>query len=113
MAKKSIKVITLLTLMTIPQSINEGYSPRVEKLEEINAIEIAERKLTTQRYTLIEINEKIESIESKKDFIIMRLNEKDIIDSMKNEYTRRLNQANKELKEYYSKKDSIYKLIEK
>lgn len=113
MAKKLPKIITLLTLMTIPQAINEEYSPMLKKLENIKVIEIAEQKRINARYNLIEINKKIESVETRRDFIMMRLNEKGIIDSIKNNYLMRLNQANKELREYYLKKDSIYKLIKK
>jgi len=106
MAKKSLKIITLLALMAIPQpiSINESYSPKLRKLEDIEKEEVAKKEIAKKRYDLIEINETIESIERKRDFILMRLNEKNTIDSMKNEYNKRLNKINEELKEYYSRK---------
>ncbi|HOH04378.1 MAG TPA: hypothetical protein PK032_02805 [Candidatus Pacearchaeota archaeon] len=106
MAKKSLKIITLLALMAIPQpiSINESYSPKLRKLEDIEKEEVAKKEIAKKRYDLIEINETIESIERKRDFILMRLNEKNTIDSMKNEYNKRLNKINEELKEYYSRR---------
>ena len=113
MTKKSIKVITLLGLIAISQPINEGYSPRLEKLENIKAVEIAERNRTNARYNLIELNEDIDGIERKKEFLLMRLNEKEITDSLRNNYLKKLNETNRELKKYYLKKDSIYQLIEK
>jgi len=113
MIKKSRKIITLLALMAIPQHINEGHSPRLEKLENIQAMEIAERNRTNARYNLIELNENMGAIERKKEFLLMRLSEKDITDSLKENYLKKLNETNEELKGYYSKKDSIYQLIEK
>ncbi len=113
MTKKPHKVIALLTLIAISQPINEGYSPRLKKLENIQAIEIAERNRTNARYNLIELNENIGAIERKKEFLLMRLSEKDITDSLKENYVKKLNETNKELRGYYSKKDSIYKLINK
>ena len=73
MTKNLLKIITLLGLIAIPQPIKEGYSPRLEKLEEINSIEIVERNRINSRYNLIEINEDINSIERKKEFLLMRL----------------------------------------
>ncbi len=113
MAKKSLKTIAILALFAIPQPINESYSPRLKKLENINAFEISEKEKTKLRYNLIELNEDIKAIQRKKDFLSMRLNEKDISDSLKNNYTKKLNETNKELKKYYSKKDSIYNLLKK
>ncbi|GEM_PF-1526620 len=113
MIKKSRKIITLLALMAIPQHINEGHSPRSEKLENMIALEIAERNRINARYHLIELNENINSVERKKEFLLMRLKEEDIQDSLKENYLKKLNETNEELKGYYSKKDSIYQLIEK
>lgn len=113
MTRKSLKTITILALMAIPQQINEGHSPRLEKLEKLKEIEVAEKNRTNARYYLIELNENIDFIERKKEFLLMRLNEKDILDSLKNNYLKKLDETNKELRKYYSKKDSIYKLIEK
>ncbi len=113
MTKKIPKIITILAFLSIPQTIDNGDSLPLKNIENITNTKMTEKELTNARYQLIEINDKIESIESRRDFIMMRLNEKDIVDSMKNNYQRRLNKANTELRAYYLKKDSIYKIIKK
>jgi hypothetical protein len=113
MTKNLQRIAATLLFLSIPQTIDNGYSPQLKKIEYLENIKATEKELTNARYHLIEINERIESVESIREFIMMRLNEKDIIDSMKNDYLRKLNKTNTELRKYYHKKDSIYKIIKK
>lgn len=113
MTKKPLKLLAMLTLIGIPQSINEGYSPKLEKLENIKAIEIEERNRINSRYHLIELNENINAVERKKEFLLMRLNENISDSTIKIDYTNKLKETEKKLRKYYSKKDSIYKSINK
>lgn len=112
MAKKSLKIITLLTLMAIPQTIDNGYSPKKIRLESIEYVK-KESKRNTYKDDLIPINENIYSLERKKEFLLMRLDEKNLDESIKKNYLKILRQTNESLKKRYYEKDSIYKLIKK
>lgn len=114
MIKKSLKIISLLTLLAIPQNINEGYLPLTNRLENIKSTEIYEKKLKNNvEYDLTKINETIYSLERKKEFVLRRLNEEEIKDSVKNNYLNILNKTNESLNKYYSQKDSMYSSIKK
>lgn len=101
MAKNLLRIISTLALLIHYQNINDGYSPKQERWGNINTIEKTEENLKKYSGGLINTEQTIYSLERKRDFILMRLQEKELQDSIKKIYLEKLNKTNKELREYY------------
>jgi hypothetical protein len=113
MIKNLSKIVASLILLTLPAELNKNYSPNLEKKEYLEKIE--KRKIDIENYkkNISEIEEKIIFINRKRNFFLMRIQEKNLFDSISKDYIYKLKETEKELKKYQNKKDSLYNLINK
>lgn len=102
MAKNLPKILMSLALLAVSQNIKEVSSPELNKLGNIKYIERIEENLTKNKENQEKIYETIISLERKKEFILMRMQEENIGDSIRKDYLKKLGETNRELTEYYS-----------
>lgn len=113
MSKNLLKIITLFAFLAIPIDLNKNYSPKLERIEYLKTIEKNKKDLENYKKRISEIEEKIVAINRKKEFFLMRIQEKNSSNSITEDYINRLKETEKELKKYHDQKDSLYNLINK
>lgn len=113
MTKNLLKIVTLFAFLIIPTELNKNYSPNLEKKEYLETIEKRKREIEKYKKNMSEIEEKIISINRKRNFFLMRIQEKNTFDSISEDYIYKLKETEKELKKYQNQKDSLHNLINK
>jgi hypothetical protein len=111
MTKNLLKIMALFIFLIPPTNINNGYSPKLEKREYIETVKKREKDLETYKKKVYEVDETISSINRKREFFLMRIQEKNTSDSIMHDYIYKLEETEKKLKKYYHKRDSLYNLI--
>lgn len=123
MVKKSLKLICTLGLVMIPLNIGQKYSPNIKMLESIVDSRVYEYKVqenkayedkkASVKHYLEDISEDIALLERKREFFSNRLNERQLDDSIRKDYLKKLNETKKDLRKRYALKDSVSKVLKK